>query len=191
MLTRNEFNQALHRLNTALSKGDLTSAFSEIETVLREGSADMKGQCLLLRGEVKDRQGDLAEARQDWMDGLDYAGAGTFLRYCLERNIGRVCHRLGLEEEAMRWYRNAVTTCYRGDEFSGHRALVDLVKLNGGEISANDRDMYGSVIEKSWRVLDLPGTPNLDDLTGSLSKLDDGFRSLAEQIINESDRSAN
>lgn len=191
MLSRTEFNQALQRLSAARSKGDLTNAFSEIEMILREGNDEMKGESLLYGGEIKAGQGGLVDAKQDWLSGLDYASPGTFLRYCLERNIGRVCETLGLPDEAIVWHRKAATTCYRGAEFSGLQALTALLALNGGQVPPEDNMLFGSVIEKSWRVLQLPGAPDLNDLAGSVSKLAEGFRNLVEETKKESDRSAN
>jgi len=50
--------------------------------------------------------------------------------------------------------------------------------------------LFGSVSEKSRRVLQLPGAPDLNDLAGTVSKLDKGFRNLVEEIVREADRSA-
>jgi tetratricopeptide (TPR) repeat protein len=191
MLTRTEFNQSLHRLRTAWSKGDLASAFSEIEKVLREGSAEMKAECLLYRGEIKDNQGELADAKQDWLNALAYSGEGTFLHYSLERCLGQVCETLGLPEEALRWYRTSLSTCSQGDEFSGHRSLTALLRLTGGEVPPEDKPTVASVAEKSWRVLQLPGAPDLNDLVGTVSKLAEGFQKSVDEIVRESDRSAN
>jgi hypothetical protein len=151
--------------------------------VLREGSAEIKGQCLLFRGMIKDDQGEL-DAKQDWLNALAYARAGTFLRHNLESNIGKVCETLGLREEAASWYRAALNTCSRGNEFSGHPALTALLKLSGGQISAEDKAMFRSVSEKSWRVLQLLGTPDLNDLVGTVSKLAEGFQKSVEEIAN-------
>ena len=185
MLTQSEFDQALQRITLAWSKGDLTSAFSEIDMVLWEGSADMKGQCLLFRGMIKEDQGELEDAKQDWLNALAYPRAGTFLRYNLESNIGQVCETLGLREEAVRWYWTALSTCSQGDEFSGHRALVALVTLSGGQVPSGDNLLFASVSKKSWRVLQLPGVPDLKDLVGTVLKLAEGFQNLAEKVKQE------
>ena len=76
----------------------------------------MKGQCLLFRGMIKEDQGELVDAKQDWLNALAYPRAGTFLRYNLESNIGKVCETLGLREEAVRWYWTALSTCSQGDD---------------------------------------------------------------------------
>ena len=150
----------------------------------------MKGQCLLFRGMIKDDQGEMEDAKEDWLNALAYARPGTFLRYNLESNIGKVCETLGLREEAVRWYRSALSTCSQGDEFSGHRALVSLVMLNGGQVPPEDNLLFASVSKKSWQVLQLPGAPDLNDLAGTVSKLAEGSQNLGEKVKRESDSSA-
>lgn len=185
MLARTEFNEALARLTSAWGRGDLTSAFSEVEQILQQGTDEMKAQGLCFRGMIKHSQAELADAKEDWLQALPFAGEGTSLQYELQTNIAEVCEVTNPSGESLRWYRAALTTCSDGDQFSGTRALTAFVRLNGGTLPTGDLVMVASVAEKSWKVLQLPGSPDLDDLVGTVARLSEGFKIKKREIENE------
>lgn len=183
MLTETEFSELQQRLMSAWHRGDLTSAFTEIETALREGTPEMKGQCLFYQGMIREAEGSLDNAKRDWLEALQYAHEGTFLRYQLEYNVGDANERAGIPQEALSWYRAALTTCSRGDEFSGNKTLTAFLRLSGGEIPPEDRVLVSSVAVKSWRVLELSGEPDLKDLTATVKRLTEEFINTVGKIV--------
>ena len=181
MLSKETFNEIQQRLVTAWHRGDLDRAFLEIETVMREGSPEMKGQCLFFRGMIYESNGSLNQARLDWLDALHYAEDGTFLRYELEMNIGAASEKLSTGDDALTWYRAALMTCVNGHEFSPHQALDAFRRLSGTEISPEDKPLLTTAVEKSWRVLELPGKPDQSDLTSSINQVTQSFNEIIEK----------
>jgi len=177
MLTETEFEQVLQTLTKALSQGDLQQALTKKDHVLGDGTPLMKGQYLLFLGLIRERSGDLSGGQRDWLDALAFASPGTFLRYSVEENLGRVCRKLVKPEEAQRWCRQALSTCAEGDEFSGNRVLTEFLELNEGKIPPADEELVVSVLNKSWRVLELPGSFDLTDLPGSIKTVSERFSS--------------
>jgi tetratricopeptide (TPR) repeat protein len=164
MLTETEWDHAQQQVVMAWHQGDFTRAFSEIERVLVAGTDEMKGQSLIYRGMIRESQGALEDAKQDWTDALSYASNGSYARYVSERSLGEVCEKLGLREQAERWYRAALATCVAGRKFSGGLALKAFVKLKGPRLSKQDETLVVAVAKKSWKALDLKGKPDLTDL---------------------------
>ena|SRR2546422_483532 len=186
MLTQNEFNDAQQRLMSAWHRGDLTKAFAEIDSVLGEGTPEMKGQCLLYRGMIRESQGSLDVAKQDWLKALQYGQEGTFLRYELEHRVGEICEKADASEEALSWYRKALRTCSTGRQFSGNRTLTAFLRLSGDSFSPADNALLASVIQTSWRVLEVPGEPDLIDLAASISALTTRFNEMITEATAES-----
>src|SRR6266849_2693040 len=143
MLTDSTFEQLQQVLVSAWHRGDLETAFAQIEIGLREGSPEMKGQCLFYRGMIRESSGALSEAKQDWLDGIQFARDGTFSRYQLEHNIGQACEKSETTQEALGWYRAALRTCSTGGEFSGHETLSAFLRINGSDISPEDTALVG------------------------------------------------
>jgi tetratricopeptide (TPR) repeat protein len=181
MLTEREFSEAHLRILRAWCGGAPDEALAEVRKVLGEGTPDMKARALLLRGMIKDGAGAADEARLDWDAALRYSRAGTYLRFRLECQIGEALEREGKSAEAVGWYARALRTCAEGDEFSGHRALNAYLRLNGGKVAPDDEAVVASAAEKSWRVLELTGTPNLKDLPATIRDIDEGFSDLVRR----------
>jgi len=182
MLTESEFTEILGKLALALSQGDLAVALVQRQLVIREGTPQMRGQCLEFVGLVKEKLGDLSGAQQDWIEALSFAEEGTFLRYNLEVDLGSASEKSNNVDESLAWYRDALRTCSQGGEFSGNRALTAFLSLNQGEIPHEDEDLVTSVINKSWRVLGLQESPQLEDLAASIGILSASFSSQLNQI---------
>ena len=176
MLTETEWDQAQQQVVMAWHEGDFRRAFAEIDRVLAEGSDEMRGQSLLYRGMIHESQGAPEAAKQAWSDALSYAPTGSYARYVAERSLGDLCEKLGLREEAERWYRAALATCVAGKKFSGGLALKAFVKLMG-RLSTQDEALAESVAKKSWEALDLAGKPDLSDI----GKLADTLASKASE----------
>lgn len=180
VLTQNQFSQLIQSVTLALSQRDLERALVQKDRVMREGTAEMKGQCLFYVGLIHESCGNMQAAQQEWLDALSYAGAGTFLRYSLEAQIGSTCERFGEIDQALAWYRHALETCAGGDEFSGNQVLSAILRLNG-TIASQDETVVRTVIEKSWRVLQVPGSLDPENLDGSIRILSDWFSSRVKE----------
>jgi len=178
MLTRSEFNEVQQIIMSAWHTGDLDGAFAAIEAVLKDGTGEMKGQCLFYRGMIRQAEGALENAKEDWLQAHHYSAGGTFLRYELERSLGEVCEETHAPQEAQGWYLAALQSCSTGDEFSGNRTLSAYLRLCGGIVSPEDHALVASVVEKSLRVLQLPGVPDVADLDGSVASLTSRFNEM-------------
>lgn len=185
MLTKDEFSEAQQRLVSAWHKGDLARALAEIDSVLLEGTTEMKGQCLLYRGMINESQSSLDLAKRDWLEALQYGKEGTFLRYELEHNLGKACEGSGAVQEALSWYRTALKTCSTGKEFSGNRTLTAFMRLSGANVSPDDYALLALVIQKSWAVLEIPGRPDLADLAASVNELMTRFNKTINEATEE------
>ena len=188
MLTDAEFDEARRRMMSAWSKGDLGDASAALDIVLSEGSAEMKGECLFYHGMISEHQGALSEARQRWSDAIQYVREGSFLRFQLELSLGRSWEREAHFEDALAWFRKALETCCQGDEFAGTSALTGYLRLKEGKIEPLDEPIIACVAEKSWRVLELAGTPDPTDWTTTAAKLAEEFESRAQNIVDHSEQ---
>jgi tetratricopeptide (TPR) repeat protein len=178
MLTEREFSEAHERLDRAWNAGALDDALAELQRILDEGTPDMKARALFYRGMMREEAGAADEARRDWDEALVYASAGSYLRFRLEHHVGEALERGGGLKEALDRYTTALRTCSAGGEFSGLRALSAYLRLKGGKVEPEDEALIASVAEKSWRVLELPGAPDLKDLPATIRRLDEGFSHL-------------
>jgi tetratricopeptide (TPR) repeat protein len=186
MLTESDFNQVQQRLVSAWHIGDVAAALDEIELVLREGTPEMKAQCIFYRGMIRQSMGSSEKAKQDWLQALSYAREGTFLRYELEHCLGEAYEESEALKEALQWYRTALGTCSTGEEFSGNKTLVAFMRLSGDNISPDDKALLASVIQKSWRVLEVPGELDLTDLAASVSTLTTRFNNIVAEATADS-----
>jgi len=171
MLSELEWEQAQQRLTVAWHKGDLSVAFAEIDQVLAQGTPGMKGQALVYRGMIRESKGERSSAKEDWVSAISYAPIGSYSRYVAERSLGELCERSDNRDEAARWYRAALVTCAEGDKFSAGLALKPFLRLRGSQLSEEDRKLAITVIEKSWGVVELSGTPDLVNLNEAAEAL--------------------
>ena len=182
MLTKAEFDAARQRMFMAWGQGDLADAQAAMDIVLGKGTAAMKAECLFYQGMIAEERSDLAEARESWSNGLQYAREGSFLRFQLETSLGGAAERQAQPAEALQWFRNALATCCQGDEFSGSKALSGYLRLSGGKVEPADERVVECVAEKSWRVAVLPGAPDPNDWTATAARLDEELANRASEI---------
>jgi hypothetical protein len=182
MLNEFEFNRVVGRIRTAWAHRDFNGALGEIEAVIDEVTPDMKAHCLLLRGSIMNDQGLSTDARLDWIDAIQYSRAGSFTRHCLEYEVGKSFENEDSVDNARIYYRSAIQTCAHGDEFAGNKALSAFLTLNGGSIPVEDNTIVTAAVEKSWRILELPGDPDFTDLADSVIRLAEGFSDKLRRI---------
>ena len=186
MLTKAEFDAARQRMLIAWGQGDLAEAQAAMDIVLSNGTAVMKAECLFYQGMIEERN-NLADARESWSNGLQYAREGSFLRFQLETGLGGAAERQAQPAEALKWYRNALETCCHGDEFSGSTALSGYLRVSGGKVEPADETVLECVAEKSWRVAGLPGAPDPNDWTATAATLAEDLATRASEIRDSQD----
>lgn len=187
MITDDEFNVIMSNITLFWNRGDFGMAYAQADEVLNSGTPEMKAQCLLLRGMVKEDQGLIVEARNDWEHAIRYAAKKTYPFYCLQHQIGSSYEQEGAIDNAIVWYRDALQTCAEGLEFSGQSVLTSFLRVNGGTIPDQDRNTVIQVIKKSRRVHEFPEEPDLDNLPEAIVKLSEEFAALVERTMNESE----
>lgn len=69
-----------------------------------------------------------------------------------------------------------------GDEFAGSKQLGAYLALNNGRILEGDKTMIIAAVKKSWRVLELPGEPNIAKLPDAITKLGQGISEKLRRI---------
>lgn len=186
MLSEPEFQSLMGEITGAWSTGDFERALNRLEKILEHGSDEMKAQALFFRGMIRETSSELPPAREDWLEALALARQGSFLRFNLETHLGNADERSQSFPEALTWYRTALKTCADGEEFSGNQALSAMLRVMKGSFATEDSEIVARVLKKSWRVLEVPGEPNLRDLEAATIQLDQHFYHLADEIIKES-----
>jgi len=185
MLTKEEFNKGLEKITLLWAQRNFELAFEQVEIILRDGTEVMRAEAKFFAGLMKQDQGLIAHARENWLDALPLAEEGTFLLYLLEHNIGASYEQEGSDDEALVWYRSALRTCAQGDRFSDDQTLTAFLALNKGEIPTKDEDVVAIGVKKSWETLGLQGNPDLSDLPGAISKLAKGYAELEVETMGE------
>ena len=148
----------------------LTEAISHLDTFLsQEVNTEVRSAALGFRAHISERVGNIEEAQNDLLTAHSLSGP-SYQRYVHELGLGSLFERHGLNEEAHSWYRAALNTCLLDNETSGGSALKGLLRLRPAKnLPEEDIALCREVIKHSWRVLRLPGVPDLSDLEGSVS----------------------
>lgn len=184
MISEEEFDEIFAKITLMWNRREFAEALSKLEEVCQHATPEKKAQCLLYSGMIQQDQGLLEGARRAWLEAIPLSDEGTYLRCSLQNNIGKSLESEGRSEDAITWYRAAVQTCANGDEFAANNALNALIELNGGRVSKEDESAVAAALKKSWRVLELPGTPNLSNLPEAVKQLSEGFSNRFNEIIN-------
>lgn len=167
MISPDEWDDAERRIVRAWSTGAVTDALEQIESVLERGDDEQRARALVYRGSIQEEAANWKAAMDDFVQAAGLFRPGSYARYTTELSVGGVLNRTGELHEAVKWYRAALNTCARADElFSGATATKALLAV-APELSPSDRELARTVTAKSWRVLNLPNEPNLDDLAGT------------------------
>ncbi|MDI1241820.1 MAG: hypothetical protein PSX80_07855 [bacterium] len=164
MLSDKEFNEVLGTALAAWSQGNLGGALVKIDELIPASSPEQEAHCLLLKGSImKDDRRLLIKAREEWLRAIPKSRPGSFIRACIEYEIGGSFEIENLIEQARSYYQLAINTCATGDEFSGQKQLGAYLGINNGSILQSDEAMVRAALKKSWRVLELPGEPDLSN----------------------------
>ena len=179
-----EFHQLMGMLTKAWHDRRVLDAFSIVDEVLDRGAPKMKVQALLFRGMIKEDEADLPGAMRDWLQLLDF-GVDSFVSHQAQCLLGKANEHLGLSSEATAWYWAALVTCQKCGEFSGVDALRGFWKYRGDEITDEERAVLCAVVAQSWRVHELTGLPNLDDLGLTIASLENGVLQQRQRILDD------
>ena len=170
-MTSGEWEEAERNIVRAWSCGDSATALAHIQRVLDTGAAEPRGRALMYRGSMREDARDWQNAKNDFVQAAALLPPGSYVRYTAELSVAHVCELNGEHREALAWLRAALLTCSRAIEpFSGASAARALMSLEP-EIQPADRELLRDVLVRSWRVLHLPGEPDLDDLSGTTNLL--------------------
>jgi tetratricopeptide (TPR) repeat protein len=184
MLGKKDFNKLLGKMTALWHRRDFDNAKEILQRIILHGDVDMQSQALLYRGMIKQDEGLLADARQDWLDAKSLANEGTFTLYLIQHNLGASYQRENLDEDAISWYRLALQTCIEANDFSCDQTLSSFLSVSHGDIPKDDEMRVIAAVETSWRVLGLPGLPNLTSLPFAINSLDEGFKRLLAETEN-------
>lgn len=182
LLRNDAFNEIMGEITLAWTRRDFEEAFAKVNIILDKGSSEMKAQSLFLQGMIRSDQNKWDIARLDWLEAIRLAENGTFLFHRLQHSIGQSFQMEGLNDSAIIWYCDAIRTCAESDEFACPETLLALLKLKKGTVDIEDNLTVKTAVEKSWRVLELPESPDLADLPNAIVNLHKGFQKLQEQI---------
>ena len=129
-------------------------------------SVELRCSVLGMRAQLKEDLGDQEGAKADLVDAISL-GAADVARYVNESSLAELFRREGNRPDSIKWYRVALSTAMRGG-FPGGGALWKFITLQSEKaLSEEDRALCIDVAECSWKLLDLPGKPNLDNLKAS------------------------
>jgi tetratricopeptide (TPR) repeat protein len=156
-----------------LMASDFVAAIAEVNAFLgQEPPLDLVRQALGFRGDLRREQGDLGAAREDFMAALELSEEADFERFTLENALGRIAEQLSETAEAERWYLDALKTATEDPTTCGVSALRHLSQLRQSfALSPEERDLAERTVVQGWRVLHLPGEPDLSDLWASARKI--------------------
>lgn len=182
-ISRKEKHAIQGRISFANAHCDHEQVLLEVARLLADESAGTKALGLFYRGEVYENQGYFEQATIDWRAALEHESEGTFLRCELHHRLGTARKESGDIKGANDWFRKALQTCVTGDYFSCHSTLVMFLGNNSRTIPSVDHDLTAAALDKSWAVLEFPGKPDLEDLPGSIIRLDEMFQELLQKTI--------
>jgi hypothetical protein len=162
----------MRKVTLLMQKDDFRDALSQVETFLAcEDHAEIRSDALGMKANLKEELGDIQGAKEDLLLARSLIGP-SYGRYVHEISLGAIAERQQQSNEALGWYRAALRTCVEGQAISGGTALKKLVGLQGEkEMSAHDQALCIEATRKSWRVLNLPGQPDLADLNLTISRV--------------------
>jgi hypothetical protein len=168
------WTDVLRRALSLVKDGDLVEAVSHIDAFLSlEVHPQVRSDALGFRAHIEERLGNTEEAKSDLLAARSLTGA-NYGRYVRELSLGSLFERQNLNEEAYSWYRTALDTCLLDNGTSGGTALKGLLQLcPATNLPLDDIALCRRVIEHSWRVLRLPGSPDLSNLEAAASVIVD------------------
>jgi hypothetical protein len=164
--------QVLRSIVSLMEKDDLGSALSSLEGFLhRAADPHIRSDALGFGADLKVRLGDVVGAEDDLKIARSLVGS-CYQRYVAELSLGAICELQQRTDEAISWYRAALSTCINARDVSAGTAITRMTRLLPWELlSAHDLELCRKSIERSWAVLDLPGKPCLTDMPSAVLEI--------------------
>ncbi len=151
----------------------LDAAIGEVNSFLAESPPiDLVRQALGFRGDLRSEQDELQAAREDYLVARSLSEEVDFERFTLDLALGGVSEQLKDMREAERWFLEAMKSAAEDASTCGVAALERLQRLrNSLELSLEERLLAERVVSQGWRLLRLPGDPDLSDLWASAQRV--------------------
>ena len=166
----------------AWSQNRPDEAYAIISKIIDQGTAEMKAQALLIEGMIKESHGYHLKARTAWLEALRYCNGRSFLKYSLEHSLATSFAKEDDIDQAKKWTGLAIVTCSQGAGFSGNKALMDYLTLNGGIIPEDHQEIVAAAVKNSWIAYEMAGVPDNNDLPKAILKLDSHFQDKVREI---------
>lgn len=152
-------------------KSDLESAVRVLDDYLsKEISMSLRSDALAFRGSVKEDQGTLVAAKEDYLASHSLADPADYHRYVVEICLGSLSRQLGELEEAACWYVRALRTATQDPTTSGSLAIQPLLDLKGS-LTVEETILAEEALGLAWELFHLPGSPDFGDLLSTLRVL--------------------
>jgi tetratricopeptide (TPR) repeat protein len=154
------------------NEGDHSAAIRLMDDFLRtETDAALRSSALGMRAEVKQESGDLDGALHDLLHAIPLAGDG-FSKHVHEFCIAEIYRKHDDLAQVTHWYRTALKTCAESGDFSAGAALDKFLHLQPQmTLPTEDLALCRNVAQQSWKVLGLPDSPDLANLSSVAKQL--------------------
>lgn len=134
------------------------------EDLRREGTA--------FRAMLHREQGDLAAAKSDFLAALELAEDRDHVRFELEDSIAVISQELNDRKEAGKWYLSALRTAAADPRVVGGGFLLRYLRFRGDKnLTIEEKQLANKVVHQSWRLLQIDGEPDLENLEVTASRL--------------------
>lgn len=156
--------------------GDRDGAYRQLRAAIDSVPKDdreLLAELLSFAGDLYHEDGAFLEAKRAYEDALAASDGSAYRRYVLELSLGALHEQSGEAAIASRRYVAAIETALSVDDVSAGAAIRRLVNLKKNQLTDAERQVCERAIEHSWKVLDLPGTPDTSDIGAASSTLID------------------
>lgn len=125
----------------------------------------LASETIAYRANIYERLGNYESAKKDLLYAISLIKGNNFSKYVLEIEIGSIYEKERNKKEALSWYQKALSTCIKAGDTSGDSAVRRFVRLKGeSNLTKEERDLCEEAVRVSWKVLNLSGEPDLNDL---------------------------
>ena len=148
-------------------------AIAALQSFLDRGpSVELHREALAYRASLFADLGDSRKAEEDFLAAHDLARLHKLEKYSIEISLAALFKRNNAIDKAEEWYLKALETASKDREVSGAGTLYQLIKLRGNpNFEGRERLLAETVIKKSWKLLELQGEPDLNQLGTSIQRL--------------------
>lgn len=132
---------------------------------------DIQREAIAFRGTFHLEQGDLTDAKADFLSALRLAKEG-YVRFELQDTLAEVSKKLGDAAEADHWYTVALRTGAGDPRVPGGGFLIRFLEFRGQRgLGDEERQMAMKMVQHGWQLLRVEGEPDLDNLAGTARRL--------------------